>query len=173
MSAFDMPQHRMRDVNVLRIYVAFDFDKSTKILCWKPCGDGALTNFQCGVRNLCKTNSVSCHGEVLCLYCTTSAVNLRSQEIGIRMALGAQREGVLWMVLCQGMRTVALGRALGLLAAVAKSRLLSGLLYGVGTADGPAFIGKAAVRLFVAFIANFVPARRATYVDPIKVMRYE
>ena len=77
------------------------------------------------------------------------------------------------MVLCQGMRTVALGRALGLLAAVAKSRLLSGLLYGVGTADGPAFIGTAAVLLFVAFIANFVPARRATYVDPIKVMRYE
>jgi len=101
------------------------------------------------------------------------SVNLRSQEIGIRIALGAQREGVLWMVLRQGMGTVALGLSLGLITAVAISRLLSGLLYGVGTADGPAFIGTAAVLLFVAFIANYVPARRATHVDPIKVMRYE
>jgi putative ABC transport system permease protein len=101
------------------------------------------------------------------------SVNLRSQEIGIRMALGAERRGVLWMVLGQGMRTVGIGLALGLAAAVGISRLLSGLLYGVGTADAPAFLGTAAVLLFVAFIANYVPARRATHVDPIRVMRYE
>jgi putative ABC transport system permease protein len=101
------------------------------------------------------------------------SVNLRAQEIGIRMALGAERRAVLWMVLGQGMVTVAIGLALGLMAAVGISRLLSGLLYGVGTADAAAFIGTAAVLLLVAFIANYVPARRATHVDPIAVMRYE
>jgi putative ABC transport system permease protein len=101
------------------------------------------------------------------------SVNLRSQEIGIRMALGAERREVLWMVLGQGMVIVGIGLSLGLLAAVGVSRLLSGLLYGVGTADAPAFLGTAAVLLFVSFVANYVPARRATHVDPIKVMRYE
>ena len=61
----------------------------------------------------------------------------------------------------------------GLTAAMGISRLLSGLLYGVGTADAPAFVSTAAVLLFVALIANYVPARRATHVDPITVMRYE
>ena len=101
------------------------------------------------------------------------SVNLRSQEIGIRMALGAKRRDVLWMVLGQGMVTVAIGLAAGLTAAMGISRLLSGLLYGVGTADAPAFVSTAAVLLFVALIANYVPARRATHVDPITVMRYE
>ena len=101
------------------------------------------------------------------------SVNLRSQEIGIRMALGAKRPEVLRMVLRQGMTTVAIGLSLGLMAAIGISRLLSGLLYGVGTVDAPAFIGSAGVLLFVALIANYVPARRATYVDPIRVMRYE
>ena len=100
------------------------------------------------------------------------SVNLRSQEIGIRMALGAERREVLWMVLGQGMFTVAIGLALGLMAAIGISRLLSGLLYGVG-ADTTAFIGTAAVLLFAALIANYVPARRATHVDPIRVIRYE
>jgi putative ABC transport system permease protein len=77
------------------------------------------------------------------------------------------------MVLGQGMTTVGIGLALGLAAAIVISRLLSGLLYGVGTADAPALLGTAAVLLSVAFIANYVPAKRATHVDPIKVMRYE
>jgi putative ABC transport system permease protein len=100
------------------------------------------------------------------------SVNLRSQEIGIRMALGAERREVLWMVLGQGMFTVAIGLTLGLMAAIGISRLLSGLLYGVG-ADTTAFVGTAAVLLFAALIANYVPARRATQVDPIRVIRYE
>jgi len=101
------------------------------------------------------------------------SVNLRSREIGIRMALGAERGDVLRMVLSQGMATVGIGLALGLIAAIGVSRLLSGLLYGVGTADLPAFAGTAAVLLLVALIANYVPARRAMQVDPIAVMRYE
>lgn len=101
------------------------------------------------------------------------SVNLRSQEIGIRMALGAERRDVMWMVLRQGMTIVGIGLASGLVLAAGVSRLLSGLLYGVGTADVRAFAGTAAVLLFVALVANFIPARRATAVDPISVMRYE
>lgn len=101
------------------------------------------------------------------------SVNLRSQEIGIRMALGAERRNVLWMVLRQGMATVLIGLVAGLAAAMGISRLLSGLLYGVGAADAAAFLGTAAVLLFVALLANYIPARRATHVDPIQVMRYE
>ena len=67
------------------------------------------------------------------------SVNLRSQEIGIRIALGAQREDVLKMVLRQGMTLVGIGLAVGLLMAAGVSRLMSGLLYGVGTADVRAF----------------------------------
>lgn len=101
------------------------------------------------------------------------SVNLRSQEIGIRMALGAERRSVLWMVLRQGMAMAGIGLAAGLAAAMGISRLLSGLLYGVGAADAVAFLGTAAVLLFVALLANYIPARRATHVDPIQVMRYE
>ena len=67
------------------------------------------------------------------------SVNLRAQEIGIRMALGAQRREVMWMVLGQGLLMTVMGLAAGLAAAAGISRLLSGLLYGVGTADAPAF----------------------------------
>jgi predicted permease len=101
------------------------------------------------------------------------SVNLRAQEIGIRMALGAQRNDVLKMVLRQGMMIVSIGLAVGLVMAAGISRLMSRLLYGVGTADLRAFSSTAAVLLFVAFVANFVPARRATTVDPNDVMRYE
>jgi predicted permease len=101
------------------------------------------------------------------------SVNLRAQEIGIRMALGAQRQDVLKMVLRQGMAIVSVGLAVGLVLAAGISRMMSGLLYGVGTADLPAFSTSAAVLLFVALVANFVPARRATTVAPNSVMRYE
>jgi predicted permease len=101
------------------------------------------------------------------------SVSLRSREIGIRMALGAERSNVLQMVLRQGMTIVGIGLAGGLIVAVGISRLLSGLLYGVGTADFRAFGATAVVLLVVALIANIVPARRATTVDPISVMRYE
>jgi len=101
------------------------------------------------------------------------SVNLRAQEIGIRMALGAQRQDVLKMVLRQGMTVVSIGLAVGLIMAAGISRMISRLLYGVGTADMRAFSATAAVLLFVALVANFVPARRATTVAPNNVMRYE
>jgi len=101
------------------------------------------------------------------------SVNLRSQEMGIRMALGAARQDVLLMVLRQGMTLVAIGLACGLLISAGISRLLSKLLFGVGTADLQAFSATATVLLLVAIIANYVPARRATTIDPINVMRYE
>jgi putative ABC transport system permease protein len=101
------------------------------------------------------------------------SVNLRTQEIGIRMALGAQRQDVLKMVLRQGMTVVSIGLAVGLIMAAGISRMISRLLYGVGTADMRAFSATAAVLLFVALVANFVPARRATTVAPNNVMRYE
>lgn len=100
-------------------------------------------------------------------------VNLRSQEIGIRMALGAQRGDVMRMMLGQGMVITVIGLAVGLTAAAGISRLLSGLLYGVGIADVAAFAGTAGLLLFVALIANYLPARRATHVDPLSVMRFE
>ena len=101
------------------------------------------------------------------------SINLRTQEIGIRMALGAQRQDVLKMVLRQGMTVVSIGLAVGLVMAAGISRIISQLLYGVGTADVRAFSATAAVLLFVALVANFVPARRATTVAPNNVMRYE
>ena len=101
------------------------------------------------------------------------SVNLRSQEMGIRMALGAERREVLLMVLRQGMTLVGIGLVCGLLVAAGISRLLKGLLFGVGTADVQAFAATAAVLLAVSLVANYVPARRATTFDPINVMRYE
>jgi predicted permease len=101
------------------------------------------------------------------------SVSLRSQEMGIRMALGAERQDVLLMVLRQGMRLVGIGLLSGLIVAAVISRLLSGLLYGVGTVDVRAFAATAGVLLLVALIANYMPARRATTFDPISVMRYE
>ncbi|HYR83316.1 MAG TPA: ABC transporter permease [Terriglobia bacterium] len=101
------------------------------------------------------------------------SINLRAQEIGIRMALGAERRDVLRMVLRQGMTIVGIGLVVGLIVAMGIGYLLSGLLYGVGAADVPALAGTAALLLVVALIANYVPARRATHVDPIAVMRYE
>src|SRR5262245_19201984 len=101
------------------------------------------------------------------------SINLRTQEIGIRMALGARRQDVLKMVLRQGMTIVSMGLAVGLVMAAGISRIISGLLYGVGTADVRAFSATAAVLLFVALVANLVPARRASAVAPNQVMRYE
>ncbi len=101
------------------------------------------------------------------------SVNLRSQEIGIRMALGAERRDVMRMVLRQGMAVVGAGIGVGLAVTMGIGRLLSGLLYGVGAADARAFAGAAGVLLIVALIANYVPARGATHVDPVNVMRYE
>jgi len=101
------------------------------------------------------------------------SVSWRTQEIGIRMALGANRRDVLRMVVRQGMTMTLIGLALGLLGVFALSRVMVGLLYGVSATDPLTFTGVSIVLLLVAFLACLIPARRATRVDPIVALRSE
>jgi putative ABC transport system permease protein len=100
------------------------------------------------------------------------AVSQRAQEIGIRMTLGADRRGVLLMVLRQGMLVVAIGLVLGLAAAFALARLVAALLF-VSTADPLVFGGMALILMTVGALANLLPALRATRVDPQLALRAE
>jgi putative ABC transport system permease protein len=101
------------------------------------------------------------------------AVTERTHEIGIRMALGARETNVLRLVIAQGMRATIAGLVVGVLGALAATRLLRGMLYGVAPHDALTFAGVAVLLLAVAFVASWVPARRATRVDPIIALRAE
>ena len=101
------------------------------------------------------------------------AVSQRTREIGIRMALGAQTADVLKLVVGQGLRLVLVGVALGLFTAVAATRLMKSLLYGVSATDPITFGLIAAGLLCVGALACWIPARRATKVDPLVALRYE
>ena len=101
------------------------------------------------------------------------AVAERRQEIGIRMALGAQVGRVQRMVVREGLMLTGAGLALGLAAAAAATRLLEGFLFGVTASDPVTFGGTAAVFLALAFAASYFPARRATQADPLTALREE
>ena len=104
---------------------------------------------------------------------TAYSVAQRTREIGVRIALGAGRQDVLHLVVGQAARLALFGVLLGLLAAFALARLMTSMMYGVGSADPLTFVSVAFLLMFVALAACYLPARRAMRVDPIVALRYE
>jgi putative ABC transport system permease protein len=100
------------------------------------------------------------------------SVAQRRQELGIRMALGAERSDIVRLVVSQGMMLAAVGLGIGLLAAVLLTRLVSSFLYDIGTHDITTFALATLVFLGIALVASYVPARRATAVDPTEALRH-
>ncbi|MBV8856909.1 MAG: ABC transporter permease [Acidobacteria bacterium] len=100
-------------------------------------------------------------------------VTQRTQEIGIRMALGARQSDVLRLVVGRGLRMAAIGVVIGLLAAFALTRVMTSILYGVGATDLLTFIAVPSLLIAVALLASFLPARRATRLDPLNALRHQ
>jgi putative ABC transport system permease protein len=101
------------------------------------------------------------------------SVAQRTREVGIRMALGAQRRDVLKLILMKGLTLIAWGIAFGLVGCYWLARLVSSQLYGVSPNDPLTLVTVAAVLVAVALLASYLPARRATKVDPLVALRYE
>ena len=100
-------------------------------------------------------------------------VSERTRDIGIRLALGAQRENILEMVLRQGLGLAISGAAVGLVGALIGSHLMAGLLYGVRPTDPLTFVGVTLLLTVVALAACYIPARRAMRINPLVALRYE
>jgi putative ABC transport system permease protein len=111
--------------------------------------------------------SIGVHGVV------SYGVSQRIREIGIRMTLGADGRDVMSLVLRQALRPVVIGAIVGVIGCAAVSQVLSEVLYGIGSHDPIAFIGVPVFLLGVAFLASYIPARRAVRVDPVVALRYE
>jgi putative ABC transport system permease protein len=101
------------------------------------------------------------------------AIALRTQEIGIRMALGARRPAILMMVLRKGMLLTLIGAALGVAGALVLTRWMASMLFGVTASDAATYVFVVLVALVAALLACAIPARRATRVDPLVALRYE
>jgi putative ABC transport system permease protein len=101
------------------------------------------------------------------------AVTERTHEIGVRLALGAQRRDVVSMIVGQGMAMTAAGTAVGIVAALMTARLMTGLLFGVSAIDPLTFVVIPLLVAAVALVACWLPARRATTVDPLVALRTE
>jgi ABC-type antimicrobial peptide transport system permease subunit len=97
----------------------------------------------------------------------------RTREIGVRMALGAQRGHVIGMIVRQGLTLTLIGVALGVAASLAAVRALNRLLFGVSPTDPVTFVAVVVILGFVALAACFIPARRASRIDPMVALRYE
>lgn len=104
---------------------------------------------------------------------TAYSVAQRTQEIGIRMALGAKRRDVLRLILGQGTRLVLIGEVIGMAGALVLARLITSLLYGVQANDPWVFAFVGTVLAVVALLACYIPARRAAKTDPMIALRYE
>lgn len=101
------------------------------------------------------------------------SVSKRTREVGIRMALGAQRGDVLKLILMQGIILTVIGLGVGLAASVALTRFFAGLLYGISPTDFTTFAAITIFQAAVVLLASYVPARRATRVDPLRALKYE
>ena len=101
------------------------------------------------------------------------SVNQRTREFGIRMAVGASRSAILRAVLAQAAKLVSIGISLGIIGAVLLARLIATLLYGVTPFDIVTLVSVSVLLAFVALIASYVPARRASSINPMDSLRYE
>jgi ABC-type antimicrobial peptide transport system permease subunit len=101
------------------------------------------------------------------------SVGRRTREIGVRMALGAKRSTVLWLILGQGLLLIGFGVVLGVAATAAVSRVFSHLLVGVGVFDPVAYLGVSLLLVAISLLAMYIPARRAAGVDPMVALRFE
>ena len=101
------------------------------------------------------------------------AVVRRTNEIGIRMALGAERRDIIWMILRETLILVAIGMAIGVPAALGAAKLISSQLFGLNPSDPVTLLTAVVLLTLVAALAGYLPARRASRVDPLVALRYE